>query len=161
MHSQGNGKGPVRVIRPIIRRRDRGGFSLVELVIVIAILGILASVAIPRFVDFTDDAKRSACQSTLGGVRSAVGNYYGWKSGPSGGGVPGWPTLAELTDGSSVLKTAIPDNPYSTGATPNAVVAGATKGVPVTAGTTGGWCYKASTGEFWADTASGTGEAGW
>ena len=41
-----------------------------------------------------------------------------------------------------------------------AVIVGVTKGTPVTAGTTGGWCYKPTTGEFWADTASGAGEAG-
>ena len=54
----------------------------------------------------------------------------------------------------------IPDNPYSTSATKNAVIVGVTKGTPVTLGTTGGWCYKAATGEFWADTASGASEAG-
>lgn len=142
-------------------RRDPAGFTLIELVVVIAILGILAAVAVPKFIDFAEDAKRGACKRTLGQVRGAIGTYYGWKSSPSGGGVPSWPTLAELTDGDSVLKTAIPDNPYSTGATPNAAIAGTTRGVPETAGTAGGWCYKASTGEFWADTASGVGEAAW
>jgi len=142
-------------------RCHSGGFTLIELVIVIAILGILAAVAIPRFMDFTNDAKRGACKKTLGDVRSAIANYYGWKSSPSGGGIPAWPTLAELTDGNSVLKTIVPDNPFSTGATPNAVIAGTTKKVPETAGTTGAWCYKVATGEFWADTASGNGEAHW
>ena len=58
------------------------------------------------------------------------------------------------------MAQTIPDNPYSTSAVKNGVVAGTTLGTPVTAGTTGGWCYNAATGEFWADTASGANEAG-
>ena len=146
---------------PRTRRNRRGGFSLIELVIVIAILGILAAVAIPKFIDFTGDAKQAATKGGLGTVRSAIANFYGWTATPSGGSSARWPTLAELTDESTVLQTAVPDNPYSSGATPNAVIAGTTKGTPETAGTTGGWCYLSTTGQLWADTASGVGEASW
>ena len=138
----------------------KSGFTLVELVVVIVVLGILAAVAIPKFFDFSGDAKEAACKGALGGVRSAVATYYAHSATDTGGGTAKWPTLAELTATGTVMEQAIPENPYSTGAAKNAVVAGTTKGTPVTAGTTGGWCYKASTGEFWADTASGAGEAG-
>ena len=142
--------------------RRRGGFSLIELVIVIAILGILAAVAIPKFIDFTSDAKEAACKGSLGAVRQAVANFYAWKASPSGGGAGAWPTLAELTTAGTVLASDMPDNPFCTGSSgANTVIAGTTKGTPVTAGTTGGWCYKAASGEFWADTASGDGEASW
>ena len=146
---------------PKTMRSGRGGFSLIELVIVIAILGILAAVAIPKFIDFTGDAKEAACKGSLGTVRSAIANYYGWSATPSGGGSAAWPSLAQVTDGTTVLQTETPDNPYSSGGDPNAVIVGVTKGTPVTAGTTGAWCYKAASGEFWADTASGAGEAAW
>lgn len=137
----------------------KAGFTLVELVIVIVILGILASVAVPKFFDFSTDAKEAACKGALGGVRSAIANFYAYSATPSGGGTPAYPSLAELEAAGTVLEGGIPDNPYCTSATKNDVVAGATKGTPATAGTTGGWCYKAATGEFWADTASGAGEA--
>ncbi len=141
-------------------KRKNGGFTLVELVIVIVVIGILAAVAIPKFFDFTTDANEAACKGALGGVRSATSNFYAYSATPAGGGTATWPTLAELTTAGTVMAQTIPDNPYSTSATKNAVIAGVTKGTPVTAGTTGGWCYLAATGEFWADTASGAGEAG-
>lgn len=144
----------------VARRANTAGFTLVELVIVIVVLGILAAVAIPKFMDFTTDAKKAACKGSLGGVRSSIANYYAYTATPSGGGIPAFPTLAQLTTVGTVLQGKIPDNPYSTSAIKNAVVVGVTMGTPVTAGTTGGWCYKAATGEFWANTASGAGEAG-
>lgn len=48
------------------------GFTLVELVVVIVILGVLAAVALPRFMDATEDAHTSAVQGTGGALASGV-----------------------------------------------------------------------------------------
>lgn len=48
------------------------GFTLIELVMVIVILGILASFAVPRFADITVDARKSALDGMAGGMKAAA-----------------------------------------------------------------------------------------
>ncbi|MFY0658245.1 Tfp pilus assembly protein FimT/FimU [Neptunomonas sp.] len=52
--------------------KRQSGFTIIELVVVIALLGILAAVALPRFIDVTDDAHRASVQGTAGALASAV-----------------------------------------------------------------------------------------
>jgi len=52
------------------------GFTLIELMMVIVILGILAVVAIPKYYDLTTQANTAAEKGVVGGVRSGIGTYY-------------------------------------------------------------------------------------
>ena len=56
-------------------RNDKRGFTLVELLVVIAVIGILAAIAIPRFGGFQDRAREAAHKSELGQVRQAIGYH--------------------------------------------------------------------------------------
>lgn len=57
--------------------KRQGGFTLIELVIVIVILGILSVTAAPRFLNLQDDARDSAAQGLRGAMVGASGIVYG------------------------------------------------------------------------------------
>ena len=57
-------------------KRTQAGFTLIELMIVIAILGILAAIAIPAYQDYSIRAKISEAINTASPAKLAVSEYY-------------------------------------------------------------------------------------
>jgi len=138
--------------------RSNSGFTLIELVIIIVVLGILAAIAIPKYQDISSDAREAACRGALGGLRSGITIWYANQAVTTG--TATWPTGADLNSIGSVMEQEIPQNPYCDEADyPDSIVTTASaKGTLV--GTDCGWAYNPATGELWANT-NDVGENTW
>jgi len=92
-----------------MRTKRKSGFTLVEILIVVVILGILAAIVIPQFSEASDNAKAAALDSTLQTVRSQISLYRFKESGD-----PDCTSAATMaTDMVPAYLQSIPDNPYT------------------------------------------------
>ncbi|MFA5839424.1 MAG: prepilin-type N-terminal cleavage/methylation domain-containing protein [Candidatus Margulisiibacteriota bacterium] len=119
----------------------RKGFTLIELVMVIVILGILAAVAIPAYVNLSQNARVSAAKGSAGTIRAAIAIKIASNEVNSiSPAVPAALTAAMFQEG------VIPTNPLSPAA--NTVVS-AYSGA-------GGWVYYATQGTIESNDAART-----
>lgn len=133
---------------PVVR-----AFTLIELIVVIVVLGVLSAIAIPKYIDYSANAKAAACKGILGSVRSAIANFY---ANAAVSGTAAYPTLVQLQTNGTVLQDLVPANPYNGSAT---IAAATWNATPPVSGSNG-WNYDAATGKFWANS-SGAGENTW
>jgi MSHA pilin protein MshA len=90
------------------------GFTLIELVMVIVILGVLAAVALPKFVDLKGDAQTAAVQGVAGGISSASAVNYAARSITTANGTA-TATLSCQAAAAAILQGGIPNGYTVTG----------------------------------------------
>lgn len=107
------------------RTKSDSGFTLIELVIVIVILGILAAVAIPKYEDMREQARVATIKGQLGTIRSAIAIQYARNA------LNGQPVFPKL-DGTIFAEGRVPQEPVNNSST--------VKTTPGIDGS-GGWVY--------------------
>jgi general secretion pathway protein G len=142
----------------MIRNTRKSGFTLVEILIVVIILGILAAIVIPQFTNASQDARKNSLSSQLQTVRSQIELYKLQHQDKLPDVVTSWTKLTSKTDVTGAVSATgsfgpylqqIPVNPLNS---QTAVING--DGTAAPTGTTTGWVYDyaagTGTGKFWA-----------
>lgn len=80
----------------------QAGFTLIELIVVIVILGIMAATALPKFVDVSSDARTAKMQAAAGAIKSVAAMEYA-KSAATG--TATYPTTAAAYAGAGLVAT--------------------------------------------------------
>lgn len=124
-------------------QKSRKGFSLVELVVVVLVMGIIAAVAGPKMFDTAGDARSNGTKQSLVVIRDAIQLHLA-----QNGDYPGDAgTQADFKDDlGPFLRGAFPK--AEVGSNKNDNVRVETSGTALTASGTEGWAYDNSTGEF-------------
>ena len=148
------------VKKHVVSKASRGtsGFTLVEVLIVVVILGIMAAIVVPQFLSAADDSRESAIKANLHRTRTQLEiykedhlNLY-----PTLAGIADQMTLASKPDGSTAPKgtpgfdfgpylQTFPNNPSTN---TNTVANGAVG--------TSAWYYDETTGDFHANDSAGS-----
>jgi general secretion pathway protein G len=141
-----------------LRSRTEQGFTLVEILIVVVILGILAAIVIPQFTSASESAKGSSLVTQLQSIRSQLELYQLQHNGayPPAGSMGGFENLINVTAADHAAPGAgespfgpymqkAPLNPFTADANGRVVAAQA---AALTPAADSGWVYNEATGEI-------------
>ena len=129
-------------MKTVVRNRLRGGFTLVELTVVILIIGVIATIAAPRFFDSVGTAKNKSAAQTIEVMRNGIELYRANNSA-----YPGADGTAATfkTDLATFLRKEFPT--CQVGKTNANIVFSAANPITVTADAEA-WIYNKTTGEI-------------
>jgi|ERR1035441_5915569 prepilin-type N-terminal cleavage/methylation domain-containing protein len=131
--------------------KSHQGFTLIELMIVVAIIGILAAIAIPRFAQMLEKSREGQTQGNMNSIHSAASIYYGDQKGV-------WPStlstntqfaFSQYLDGLAPVKVT---GAFVTGApNPSGTLVQMTTQASVPVGSGSGWLYDSTNGTVYVN----------
>jgi prepilin-type N-terminal cleavage/methylation domain-containing protein len=144
--------------------RKKEAFTLIELIMVIVIIGILAVIALPKFINMRTDAKKANVAGSVGALRSGINIMHSVININDDAAEGDFPQISEMSAnmmsraGGAITSAIIANEPqapvniFDYDGTPNNIVnaTGYSKGAII--GVTGGWAYNPLNGEIWANT---------
>jgi prepilin-type N-terminal cleavage/methylation domain-containing protein len=132
-------------------RKSPQGFTLIELMIVVAIIGILSAIAMPRFAQMLEKAREGTTRGNLNSIKSAAAIYYADQKGV-------WPStlstfsiyaFSQYLDHINPVKVT---GSFVIGATsPVGSLITMTTQTSVPVGSNTGWLYDSTNGEFYVN----------
>ncbi len=143
LHDNKLGAEKMKNVNSVHLGAKRRGFTLVELVIVVLVIGILTAVAAPKMMNTANSARINGTKQSLFVLRDALENFKAQTG--------AYPTSATITTATGLQPYlsggAFPVNQITT-ANPVATVTGGTGPFASVQGTAGGWAYDQSSGEI-------------
>ena len=147
-------------------KKTQKGFTLIELMIVVAIIGILAAIAIPKFAQMLEKSREGATKGNISAIKSAISIYYGdhegeWPDNLTEEGSVGWSFLESYMDDLPKVKVTGNNESNSANTTsvnPSGSTFSAFYFLPDTSviesgvtDTGGSWIYQVATGKIWVN----------
>ena len=134
-----------------IRNNRRRGFTLIELVVVVLILGIIGAVAAPKMMNTLASARTNSAKQNVAIIRSAIESYR--SQDPNNAYPPANATTPLATSLQPYLKSPVPASPLTNNN--NTVVDSTASPLTYNASSSAGWLYNSTTGDFALNDATG------
>jgi prepilin-type N-terminal cleavage/methylation domain-containing protein len=136
-----------------MRRKNACGFTMIELMIVVAIIGILAAIALPKFADMIEKSREGSTKGNAGALKAATGIYYGDNPGV-------WPTTLDTAnvfryslyiDGIPAVKVTGKFDFFSIGYSPVGLAVSQAAGDVAPSTRSAGWLYDSTGGKLYVN----------